>query len=253
MGKEYLNIGEMSRLFNLNKQTLHYYDQIGLFSPACRDDNGYRKYKFEQCYKLAAICNMRNMGYSVLAVTQLLETMDTGKSLEEMKKQQKIVEMEQQRLDNLHKTLERKIAFVEQENKAEQFNRMFEQEFAARYYYPIGGEESLYRDETFYLNPTLVIYRGLQREFGAYLFQTGAQDETGGLDGMPVAELPPGRYYCGYHFGPYENIVERVEEMRRSAYPLILGEWSVHFNIIDQFMEKDRRRFVTQIQIPIEN
>ena len=35
--REYLNVGQMSALFHLNKQTLQYYDREKIFSPAYRN------------------------------------------------------------------------------------------------------------------------------------------------------------------------------------------------------------------------
>ena len=61
--KEYLNVNELATLFGLNVQTLHYYDKIGILKPSYRDPkNGYRKYRFDQTYKLASIRYMRNWG-----------------------------------------------------------------------------------------------------------------------------------------------------------------------------------------------
>ena len=51
--KEYLNVNELATLFGLKVQTLHYYDKIGILKPSYRDpNNGYRKYRFDQTYKL---------------------------------------------------------------------------------------------------------------------------------------------------------------------------------------------------------
>ena len=58
--KEYLNVNELATLFGLKVQTLHYYDKIGILKPSYRDpNNGYRKYRFDQTYKLASIRYMR--------------------------------------------------------------------------------------------------------------------------------------------------------------------------------------------------
>ena len=52
--REYLNVGQMSALFHLNKQTLQYYDREKIFSPAYRNpENNYRMYRFDQVYGLA--------------------------------------------------------------------------------------------------------------------------------------------------------------------------------------------------------
>ena len=67
--KEYLNVNELATLFGLKVQTLHYYDKIGILKPSYRDpNNGYRKYRFDQTYKLASIRYMRKLGYSIEAV-----------------------------------------------------------------------------------------------------------------------------------------------------------------------------------------
>ena len=40
----YLTAGELSDMLGISKQTVLYYDRIGLFSPAGRDEKGYRYY-----------------------------------------------------------------------------------------------------------------------------------------------------------------------------------------------------------------
>ncbi|MEG2989678.1 MAG: MerR family DNA-binding transcriptional regulator, partial [Oscillospiraceae bacterium] len=40
--------GQFAKLHHINKRTLHYYDAIGLFSPACIGENGYRYYTYLQ-------------------------------------------------------------------------------------------------------------------------------------------------------------------------------------------------------------
>ena len=40
----YMTIKEFSNITGIKSQTLRYYDQIGLFSPEHRGENGYRYY-----------------------------------------------------------------------------------------------------------------------------------------------------------------------------------------------------------------
>ena len=47
--KNLFSIGELSKLQNISRQTLIFYDKIGLFRPAYTDpDNGYRYYSSSQ-------------------------------------------------------------------------------------------------------------------------------------------------------------------------------------------------------------
>lgn len=48
----YFTAGQFARLHQLNKRTLHYYDDIGLFSPAYKGENGYRYYTYQQSAQL---------------------------------------------------------------------------------------------------------------------------------------------------------------------------------------------------------
>lgn len=64
--KKYLyTTGEFAQLNNLNKRTLHYYDEIGLFSPAHKQENGYRYYAWSQAPQLELILTLRRLGMSV--------------------------------------------------------------------------------------------------------------------------------------------------------------------------------------------
>jgi len=46
--KDYFTTGEFAKLFNVKKQTLFYYDQIGIFKPEYIGENGYRYYSYTQ-------------------------------------------------------------------------------------------------------------------------------------------------------------------------------------------------------------
>lgn len=68
--------GSFAALHNLNKKTLMYYDQIGLFAPAKTDVNGYRYYVFEQSFTLSIILILRKMGLSLKEIKSCLEFYD---------------------------------------------------------------------------------------------------------------------------------------------------------------------------------
>jgi DNA-binding transcriptional MerR regulator len=253
MENHFLSIGQMSHLFGLNKQTLHYYDKIGLFTPEGRDPNGYRLYRFEQCYKLAAIRNMRSLGYSLETISNLMKNLKTEITLEEMEKRLDMIYHERLKLENTEQILKRKMSFIKTENRPEDYDKIEIREFPKRYYLPIGTEDLLYRDESFYLNPTVVFYHGNVRNFGAFIYRQPPEDNLLTQQVFDHAEtIPAGQYLCGYHLGPYTDILTKVSKLRQYGINLPLKDWSVHFNIIDQFSENDSSRFVTGIQIPLK-
>lgn len=60
-----LSAGQFTSLHNINKRTLHYYDDIGLFSPSYKEKNGYRYYTYLQSPTLEMILTLRELGMSI--------------------------------------------------------------------------------------------------------------------------------------------------------------------------------------------
>ena len=60
-----LTAAKFAALHKLNKSTLLYYDEIGLFSPAIKGENGYRYYTYRQSSQLEMILTFRELGMSI--------------------------------------------------------------------------------------------------------------------------------------------------------------------------------------------
>ena len=69
----YFTAGQFARLHQLNKRTLHYYDDIGLFSPAYKGENGYRYYTYQQSAQLENILAMRQLNMSIEEISAYLK------------------------------------------------------------------------------------------------------------------------------------------------------------------------------------
>ena len=63
--KPILHTGEFAKLCGVNKRTLHYYDEQGIFSPDHVDANGYRCYAVRQLYPFIMIRLLRQMGLDI--------------------------------------------------------------------------------------------------------------------------------------------------------------------------------------------
>lgn len=58
-------IGQFAALHEINKKTLMWYDEIGLFKPAVVKENGYRYYTYHQSSVLETILILRELGMSL--------------------------------------------------------------------------------------------------------------------------------------------------------------------------------------------
>lgn len=63
-GKSHYTPQEFARLFHIDKQTLIYYDNQGIFSPAFRSEKGYRYYEAAQILPFAELLSLRNLHIS---------------------------------------------------------------------------------------------------------------------------------------------------------------------------------------------
>ncbi len=57
-----ISISQMAKIHNISRQTLIYYDQMGIFKPAYIDEKGYRFYSEIQIPFLREICFLKSIG-----------------------------------------------------------------------------------------------------------------------------------------------------------------------------------------------
>lgn len=71
MVKNY-NIGNFANELNINKETIRYYEKIGLLHEPKRDTNGYRKYTKEDLERLRFILFAKDYDFSLKEIKSLL-------------------------------------------------------------------------------------------------------------------------------------------------------------------------------------
>ncbi|MGL4453414.1 MAG: MerR family transcriptional regulator [Sarcina sp.] len=113
--KEYYKIGEISKIYNIGKDSLMYYEKLGILKPI-RDENSYRLYSINDIWKLNLIKELRELNFPMQKIKEHIDsrTLESTKSLfkqeinildekiEEFKKKKDEV---QRRLDIINKDL----------------------------------------------------------------------------------------------------------------------------------------------------
>lgn len=115
--KSYMPISEFSRLTGIKRENLRYYDQIGLLSPECRGENGYRYYTQRQLSTAYLILSLRELGIGIEEIKKYIDKRNPENMfslfksqknhiLEEMKKLQRKLEIMQLYVDMAEDALE---------------------------------------------------------------------------------------------------------------------------------------------------
>lgn len=249
---EYLKIGEISSLFHLDVQTLRLYDERGLLKPEARiPENNYRLYRFNQVYPLALIRYLRRLGCPLSEIKAFMEERSLPNTGDYLRAQSKQLRAQCQELLHLDSVIQMKLHFIEQENalyRPEELSVRHEEKIA---YADLGNSNQVFRNELFYLYPTIAFYEGPEPTFGAYLMNTASALESAeDAEKTDILEIPAGDFLEGYHIGPYETIQETFERMRRAARSP-LDPRIICLNIIDQFVEVNAEKFVTKVMMRI--
>lgn len=80
MKKDYYNIGEVSKIYHLNSDTIRHYEEIGLISPY-RAHNGYRMFSSLDISDLDVIYDLRRLGFSLNEIGKYLKNRSLESSL----------------------------------------------------------------------------------------------------------------------------------------------------------------------------
>ncbi|MDT8717394.1 MerR family transcriptional regulator [Clostridium sp. 19966] len=122
--KIYFTTGELANMLGVTKQTVIYYDRIGLISPAKRGEKEYRYYTLEQADELDSILTFRNLGVSIKMLKEYLSERNAERCIEMLKKQKDKVDMEIQKLDRIRKKIEGRSKLLEQVIKVKDFKKV---------------------------------------------------------------------------------------------------------------------------------
>ncbi|WP_341479971.1 MerR family transcriptional regulator [Clostridium botulinum] len=106
--------GEFAKRFGVKKDTLFYYDKIGLFKPAGISDNGYRYYTIPQFDIFWVIQSLRDLNFPLKSLDNYLKAPSPQDLIELSKNQLNKVDKEIQKLIQIRSILNR-IVFQSEE------------------------------------------------------------------------------------------------------------------------------------------
>lgn len=107
--KNYLYLsGEFAKLTGVNKRTLHYYNDIGLFCPEVIGENGYHYYTCFQFAQLELILTLRKIGLSIDEVREYVTGPSDESFSQMMEKKKKLIDESIKQLLSAQDFLEQK-------------------------------------------------------------------------------------------------------------------------------------------------
>lgn len=269
----YFSIGELSKQQNISRQTLIFYDKIGLFKPAYVDkSNGYRYYSASQLDYLDTICIMKRIGFSLEEIKNHMKSYTMEDSISAFRKQLAAIDEQILELQMIMSRVEHRCAQLEHTAKLKGGDKVRVEQAERRclLLQKVGAPNTLedvslatkecfvrsFKDKlpVFFQSGAIVpLERVLSGEYTrasyAFLpieFGTSAED---------VLELPEGSCVCTYHTGDYRSIGISYERILRfcEENSLKLISDSYEFAINDYLSTGDESEYITKIMFYIES
>lgn len=97
----YFTTGEFARILGVKKHTLFHYDEIGLFSPAVKQENGYRYYFVWQMDVFEVIRALQRLGMPLSEIKAYMENRSPELFLDMMDQQERQIDQEIDRLKTM--------------------------------------------------------------------------------------------------------------------------------------------------------
>lgn len=102
----YFTTGEFAKILGVKKHTLFHYDEIGLFSPMIKKENGYRYYYVWQIDTFEAIRALQKVGMSLGEIKAYMEKRSPELFFQLVKEKKEKLDQEIQRLQEIKKFLQ---------------------------------------------------------------------------------------------------------------------------------------------------
>lgn len=271
--KNLFSIGELSKLQNISRQTLIFYDKIGLFCPAYVDpENGYRYYSAAQLDFLDTICIMKRIGFSLDEIKSYLKEYTLDTSMVVLRKQLTIIDRQIEELQLIKSRVEHRCLQLEQSAairsqyaevsvQTVQSQYIVWQEVAAPYTLDrvsMATKQCFVRSfkeqlPIFFQSGAIVpLARILQ---GQYTLASHAFLPIEKCSAPGVVELPAGRCAVTYHTGDYLSIGTAYERLLNycRAHRLHIISDSYEFALIDYLSTGDETEYITKILFYVED
>ncbi|MGL4877155.1 MerR family transcriptional regulator, partial [Paraclostridium dentum] len=111
--KDLFTIGEIAILFDINKKTLRYYDEIDLFKPSYIDEkNNYRYYTTNQFEKLNTIIYLKSMGISLSKIKSHLDNRSINNTLNLFEIQEEAIKKKIEELEIIQNKVKGRISKI---------------------------------------------------------------------------------------------------------------------------------------------
>ncbi len=258
-----LTTAEFAKLHQINRRTLHYYDNIGLFSPYSKGNNGYRYYNLSQSMDFEYIRMLKELNMSIEEISDYYNHPSSDKFLAIVERKTIDIDKEIQKLTHIKKVMENKkkqVLFCQ--TLKDQEIRIESIDSTLLYTLPFTKQKDMphlfsYIKDTWSIDQIrtgigsfISLDKIKEKHFEEYdgLF-TFALDSHSSSHSMLMNK---GNYLCGYQTGTWDKLPFMYTKMLEYAKKNHLELTGYAYEIgLNEFVISNEEEYITKIMIKI--
>lgn len=261
-----LTVSQFAKLHNVNKRTLHYYDEIGIFSPDYKGDNGYRYYDYMQGVDFEYIKMLKELNMGLDEIKRYIDNPNEEDFKEIAEVKIKEINQEIKLLNRRKEVLEDKLQKLSKcdEVRNKNYIKVVECEEEKFFYTPFKFEDDDLKQLISHIKDVWTVdeyCKGIGSFVSVEKIQRGEFEEYDGLfiemlddiDSDNMIIKPKGKYICAYHMGDWDTLPDFYGEIVKYAEENNLTLVGYSFEIgMNDFAISDMKDYITQIMIRVE-
>lgn len=268
MNNNYFSTGEFAKLCNVNKKTLFYYDEIGLFKPEVVMENGYRYYSIYQLEIFHIIYLLKDIGVPLKEIKFFMDNRNPKNIVELFEYKTKEIESEINKLKRKQEIMSNKIKTIKEFEKIREDIIIEEQdeEFLVlsdsvdKSKFPYDSEVYMKHLNYCYENDIYIGYpigfiKSIEDLYSknkdSYTYYYAKVNENNKKD---IFIKPKGRYLVGYMKDSYLNISNLYDKLLNyiKVNNLEVIGYSYEEFLLDSVAVKDMNEYVQKVSIHIK-
>lgn len=264
-----LTVSQFAKLHNVNKRTLHYYDEIGIFSPDYKGDNGYRYYDYMQGVDFEYIKMLKELNMGLDEIKKYIDNPNEEDFKEIAEVKIKEIDQEIKLLNRRREVLEDKLNKLNKCDEVRKKNsiKVIDCEEQKFFFTPFKFEDDDLKQLITHIKDVWTVdeyCKGIGSFVSVDKIKRGEFEEYDGLFIEMLEDMeskntkntiikPKGKYICAYHMGDWDTLPNFYGEIVKYAEENNLTLVGYSFEIgMNDFAISDMEDYITQIMIRVE-
>ena len=264
-----LTVSQFAKLHNVNKRTLHYYDEIGIFSPDYKGENGYRYYDYMQGVDFEYIKMLKELNMGLDEIKKYIDNPNEEDFKEIAEVKIKEIDQEIKLLNRRREVLEDKLNKLNKCDEVRKKNsiKVIDCEEQKFFFTPFKFKDDDLKQLIAHIKDVWTVdeyCKGIGSFVSVDKIKRGEFEEYDGLFIEMLEDMESkntkntiikqkGKYICAYHMGDWDTLPNFYGEIVKYAEENNLTLVGYSFEIgMNDFAISDMGDYITQIMIRVE-